>query len=63
MQDCKDAGMKPLDLNWVDTDKSVDPTRKKIRSRFLCKRIQNEEVKLDSTSSTRFSIVLCNAIS
>ena len=30
MQECKDAGMKPLDLIWVDTDKSVDPTRKKI---------------------------------
>ena len=29
--------MKPLDLIWVDTDKSVDPTRKKIRSR-LCAR-------------------------
>ena len=26
--------MKPLDLIWVDTDKSVDPTRKKIRSRM-----------------------------
>ena len=37
MQDCKDAGMKPLDLICVDTDKSVDPTRKKIRSR-LCAR-------------------------
>ena len=36
-QECKDAGMKPLDLIWVDTDKSVDPTRKKIRSR-LCAR-------------------------
>ena len=35
MQECKDAGMKPLDLIWVDTDKSVDPTCKKIRSR-LC---------------------------
>ena len=33
MQECRDAGMKPLDLIWVDTDKSVDPTRKKIRSR------------------------------
>ena len=31
MQECKDAGMKPLDLIWVDTDKSVDPTRMKIR--------------------------------
>ena len=37
MQECKDAGMKPWDLIWVDTDKSVDPTRKKIRSR-LCAR-------------------------
>ena len=37
MQECKDAGMKPLDLICVDTDKSVDPTRKKIRSR-LCAR-------------------------
>ena len=34
---CRDAGMKPLDLIWVGTDKSVDPTRKKIRSR-LCTR-------------------------
>ena len=37
MQECSDAGMKPLDLIWVDTGKSVDPTRKKIRSR-LCAR-------------------------
>ena len=37
MQECRDAGMKPLDLIWVDTDKSVDPTRKKIGSR-LCAR-------------------------
>ena len=37
MQECRDAGMKPLDLIWVDTDKSVDPTREKIRSR-LCAR-------------------------
>ena len=35
MQECKDAGMRPLDLIWVDTDKSVDPAHKKIRSR-LC---------------------------
>ena len=37
MQECRDARMKPLDLIWVDTDKSVDPTRKKFRSR-LCAR-------------------------
>ena len=30
IQECRDAGMKLLDLIWVDTDKSVDPTRKKI---------------------------------
>ena len=34
MQECRDVGMKSLDLVWVDTDKSV---RKKIRSR-LCAR-------------------------
>ena len=37
MQECRDAAMKPLDLIWVDLDKSVDPTRKKIRS-SLCAR-------------------------
>ena len=37
MQECEDAGMGPLDLIWVDTDKSVDPVHKKIRSR-LCAR-------------------------
>ena len=35
MQECKEAGMKPLDLIWVDTDKSVDPAHKKLPSR-LC---------------------------
>ena len=34
---CRDAGKKLLDLIWVDTDKSVDPAHKKIRSR-LCAR-------------------------
>ena len=42
MQECKDAGMKPLDLMWVDTDKSVDPTRTKIRSR-LCARVYKKK--------------------
>ena len=37
MHECRDASMKPSDLIWVDTDKSVDPTRNKIRSR-LCAR-------------------------
>ena len=37
MRESRDAGLKPLDLVWVDTDKSVVPTRKKLRSR-LCAR-------------------------
>ena len=37
MQECKDAGMTLLDLIWVDTYESVDPTTKKIRS-SLCAR-------------------------
>ena len=37
MQECQDANMKPLDLIWVDTNKSVDPAYKKIRSK-LCAR-------------------------
>ena len=45
MQECKDVGMKPLDLIRVDTDESVDPTSKKIRSRLCTKRIQNEEAR------------------
>ena len=44
MQECKDAGMKPLDLIWVDTDKSVDLTRKN-SIEVVCKRIQNEEAR------------------
>ena len=37
MQECKVANKKLLDLIWVAIDKSVDPTRKKIRTR-LCAR-------------------------
>ena len=44
MQECQDAGMKPLALIWVDTDKSVDPAYKKIRSK-LCAR-EFEAVKV-----------------
>ena len=32
MLECRDTGMYPSDLIWVDSDKSVDPTRNKIRS-------------------------------
>ena len=55
MQDCRDAGKELLELIWVDTDKSVDPAHKKIRSR-LCK-----EARQNSKSLTCFSVVLCNA--
>ena len=63
MQESKDAGKKPLDHIWVDTDKSVDPAHKKIRSRLCAKELQDEEARLDSKSFTRFSVVLCNAAS
>ena len=43
MQECRDAGMKPLDLFWVDTDKSVDPTRKKIRPRLCAKEYKTKK--------------------
>ena len=56
MQECRDAGMKPLDLIWVDTDKSVDPTRRKFDRGCV-----QENTK--RRSSTSFSIVLCNATS
>ena len=29
MQECRDASTKLLELIWVDTDKSVNPTHKK----------------------------------
>ena len=32
MQECKDEGKKLLDLICVNTDKTVDPAHKKIRS-------------------------------
>ena len=43
MQECRDAGMKPLDLIWVDTDKSVDPAHKKIRSRLCAKEYKTKK--------------------
>ena len=44
MQECKDAGMKPLDLIWVAIDKSVDPTRKKIRSRSCAREYKTKKL-------------------
>ena len=43
MLECRDTGMKPSDLIWVDSDKSVDPTRNKIPS-TLCAR-ENQKKK------------------
>ena len=45
MQERRDAGMKPLDLIWVDTNKFVDPTREKIRSRL---RVREYNTKKES---------------
>ena len=55
MQHCKDAGMKLLELIWVDTDKSVDPAHKKIRSRLRA-RDTKRRTGQHLQSSTRFSI-------
>ena len=55
MQEFVDAGMKPLGLIWVDTDKSVDPTRKKLRSR-LCAR----EYKTKKQSKIQRALPLLN---
>ena len=50
MQQCKDASKKLLELIWVDTDRSVDPAHKKIRSR-LCARtyMTKEQGKIQRT--------------
>ena len=61
MQECKDAGMKPLDLIWVDTDKSVDPTRKKIRSRLCTRGYRTKKqgkIQRASPASQLFSAML-----
>ena len=63
MLECGDAGMKPLDLIWVDTDRSVGSDTQENSIEFVCKRIQNKETRKDSMSSHHFSIVLCNATS
>ena len=43
MQDCRDAGMKPLDPIWVDADKYVDPTRKTVRSRVCAREYKTKK--------------------
>ena len=63
MPDCVDAGQKMLDHIWVDTDKSVDPAHKKIRSRNMCQGKQDEEARQDSKSITSFSVILSRATS
>ena len=57
-QECKDAGMRPLDLIWVDTDKSVDPAHKKIRSRLCAREYKTKKqgkIQRASTSCQLFS--------
>ena len=62
MQERRDAGMKPLDLIWLDTQVCGSDTQEN-SIEVVCERIQNEEAWYDSTSFARFSIVLCNATS
>ena len=44
MQECKDAGMKPLDLIWVDRQVCGSDTQEN-SIELVCKRIQNEEAR------------------
>ena len=63
MQECRDAGMKSLDLIWVYTDKSVDPTRKKIRPRLCAREYKTKKQGEIQRALPVFSIVLCSATS
>ena len=50
--------MRLLDLIWVDTDKSVDPTHKKIRSRLCAReyRTKNQgEIQRALSASQQFT--------
>ena len=62
LQECRDAGMKPLDLIWVDRQVCGSNTRE-ISIEVVCERMQDEESGKDLTSSISFSTVLCNATS
>ena len=44
MQECMDAGMKPLDLVWVDTDKSVVRLARKF-DRLCASEYKDEEAR------------------
>ena len=63
MRECKDADMRLLDLIWVDTDKSVDPAHKKIRSRLCAREYQTKKQGKIQRALPTFSVVLCNATS
>ena len=43
MQERKDAGMKTVGSDWVDTDKSVDPAHNKIRSKLCAKECKTKK--------------------
>ena len=63
MQECRDAGMKPLDLIWGGHRQVCGSESQENSIEVVCKNVQNEEARKDSTTSTNFSIVLCNATS
>ena len=63
LQECKDVGKKPLDLIRVDTDESVDPTRKKIRSRLCVQENTKRRSKVEAMKvlvSIMMSVSLSN---
>ena len=63
MQECQDVGMKPWDLIWVDTDKSVDPTRKNIRSRLCAREYKTKKQGKIQRALPASSVVLCKITS
>ena len=56
MQECRDAGMKPLDLNLGGHRQVCGSDTQENSTEVVCKRIEIEEARSDSSSSTRFSL-------
>ena len=59
MQDCQDTGKKLLELIWVNTDKSVDPAHKKLRSRLYAREHKTEQGMIPRSllASQLFSLI------
>ena len=63
MQECKDAGMRPLDLIWKDTDKYLDPAHKKCRYKLCAKEYNTKKQGQILRILFVSQFVLCNATS